>query len=66
MTGKTTEPIPAGAKLLVFKNDRKDGDVDPDYTLHFVHPEDAQPPMRRAEPGQQQPAPEPIDDDIPW
>ena len=40
MTGGTTEPIPAGAKLLVFKNDRKQSDNDPDYTLHLATDDD--------------------------
>ena len=33
MTGKTDEPIPAGSKLLIFKNDRKETDQQPDYQL---------------------------------
>jgi hypothetical protein len=50
MSGQTSEVIPAGAKLLIFKNDRKEaGSNHCDYQLFFVTPED-QPPMRRAEP----------------
>lgn len=69
MSGETSEAIPAGAKLLIFKNDRKQaGSNEPDYTLFFVAPED-QPPMRRAEPqssGSQHVA-QPVDDsDIPF
>jgi hypothetical protein len=49
MTGKSEGEIPAGSKLLVFKNDRKQGENDSDYVLYAVAPED-QLPMRRAEP----------------
>jgi hypothetical protein len=68
MSGETSEAIPAGSKLLVFKNDRKEpGSDQPDYTLCFVTPE-SQPPMKRAEPSS---APagrtsEPDDSDIPF
>jgi len=67
MTGQTSEPIPEGAKLLVFKNDRKEpGSTAPDYTLHFAPP-DEQPPMRRAEPGQKNHVAEQVaDDEIPF
>lgn len=68
MSGETSEAIPAGAKLLIFKNDRKEaGSQQPDYTLFFVD-ESEQPPMRRAEPQRErQPAPASIDDsEIPF
>ncbi len=67
MSGETSEAIPAGAKLLIFKNDRKEaGSQQPDYTLFFVG-ESEQPPMRRAEPQKQAAAAAPVeDDDIPF
>ena len=36
MSGKTETPIPAGTRLLVFKNDRKQKDSDPDYVLNLA------------------------------
>src|SRR5215207_9180896 len=36
MSGSVQDLIPAGAKLLVFKNDKKRWDKDPDYTLHVA------------------------------
>jgi hypothetical protein len=67
MSGHTSEAIPDGAKLLIFKNDRKEpGSTEPDYVLYFVNP-DEQPPMRRAEPGQRSQASEDLpDDEIPF
>jgi hypothetical protein len=63
MSGQVREAIPKGAKLLVFKNDRKQADNEPDYQLFFVSPEE-QPPMHRAEPqATRQPAPQDIPDD---
>ena len=35
MSGDVKDPIPAGSKLMVFKNDRKRDDRDPDYTLNI-------------------------------
>ena len=65
-SGQTSEAIPAGAKLLIFKNDRRENDSQSEYTLFFVNSD--QPAMARAEPGQRsQPAPPPVDeDDIPF
>lgn len=67
MSGETSEAIPAGSKLLVFKNDRKEpGSNQPDYHLFFVSG-DEQPPMRRAEPQTtRRSAPEVDDSDIPF
>jgi hypothetical protein len=66
MSGETADAIPAGARLLIFKNDRKQpGSNDPDFTLCFVTPEN-QPPMRRAEPGGVPAAPLASQDDIPF
>ena len=68
MSGQVRETIPEGAKLLIFKNDRKEnGSNEPDYQLFYVQPE-GQPPMQRADPGQRsQPEPPPVDeDDIPF
>ncbi len=39
MAGKSDEPIPAGSKLLIFKNDRKENDTQPDYQLMAELPE---------------------------
>jgi hypothetical protein len=36
MSGSLTEAIPAGAKLLIFKNDRETGPNAPHYTLHIA------------------------------
>ena len=38
--GSTREPINAGAKLLVFQNDRKQSDRDPDYVLLLSQDDD--------------------------
>jgi len=67
MSGEVREAIPAGAKLLIFKNDRKEsGSNEPDYSLFYGAAED-QPPMKRAEPQQQQAAAATVpDDDIPF
>lgn len=35
------QPIPAGAKLFVFRNDKKQGDSDPDYILNVATDDDA-------------------------
>lgn len=67
--GQTFATIPEDAKILIFKNDRKQaGSNEPDYTLFFASPED-QPPMRRAEPAAQEssgPGPEIDDESIPF
>ncbi len=63
MSGQVSEAIPEGAKVLIFKNDRKKpGTSEPDYTLFFVMP-DEQPAMRRVEPGQTTRAQEVAEDD---
>lgn len=50
MSGKVgSEPIPAGVKLFIFKNEKKQGENDPDYTLHFATGDDP-PQQRDAEP----------------
>ncbi len=36
MSGQTDAEIPAGAKLLIFKNDKKSSDKQPDYHLYCV------------------------------
>ena len=66
MAGKVEQEIPAGAKLLIFKNDRKERDNQPDYQLFFCHdpaaaPGNAQPAPRQSETPQ---PPEP--DEIPF
>jgi len=41
MSGETTEEIPAGSRLLVFKNTKKvSGDKQPDYVLNIA-PDDS-------------------------
>ena len=66
MSGQVSEAIPAGAKLLIFRNDRKEAGSDaPDYSLFFVSPEN-QLPMQRAEPAQSDRSPQVLDDDIPF
>lgn len=52
MSGNVTEAIPAGARLLVFRNDHKGGDSDPDYTLNIAIDDDApsQSPRQSAQP----------------
>lgn len=67
MAGKVEQEIPAGAKLLIFKNDRKERDNQPDYQLFFCHdpaaaPGNAKPSSR---PDQKAPPP-PEPDDIPF
>jgi hypothetical protein len=49
-SGQTNAEIPEGSKLLIFKNDKRENESQPAYTLFYVASE--QPPMRRAEPGQ--------------
>ena len=36
MSGQTDEPIPGGAKLLIFRNEKKTTDKQPDYHLYAV------------------------------
>ena len=36
MSGQTDADIPAGTKLLIFKNDKKSNDKQPDYHLYCV------------------------------
>src|SRR5258705_10368869 len=67
MSGAVEDAIPAGAKLLIFKNDRKERDQQPDYQL-FVAPADGdgQRSSRRTEqprssrPAPRAPAPTPV------
>src|SRR4051812_614139 len=42
MSGQTDAEIPAGAKLLIFKNDKKSSDKQPDYHLYAVNEDGAQ------------------------
>jgi len=44
MSGKLEFAVPAGASILLYKNDRKQQDKHPDYTLHTF--EDDQPAPR--------------------
>ena len=39
MSGDLKDAIPAGAKLLIFKNDRKETPAQPDYTLSYSVPD---------------------------
>jgi hypothetical protein len=34
MSGEVEDGIPAGSRLLIFKNDKKENDRQPDYTLY--------------------------------
>lgn len=43
-SGQVSQPIPAGSKVLIFKNDLKKSANEPDFTLCFIGPE-TQPPM---------------------
>lgn len=38
MAGKTDEAIPPGSKLLIFKNERKETENQPDYQLMIADP----------------------------
>jgi hypothetical protein len=64
-SGQVKEDIPAGAKILIFRNDKRENESQPEFTLFFVSPEE-QPPMRRAEPQTTRQAPEVDDSDIPF
>lgn len=64
MAGSTSAPIPAGAKLLVFRNEHKRGKGDPDYVLYLAVTGDApssqqQRPAAEPNPFRQRPAAEP-------
>lgn len=51
MSGETDEEIPAGSRLLVFKNTKKvEGDKLPDYILH-VAPDNAESTQRPRQSG---------------
>jgi hypothetical protein len=36
LSGNVREPIPAGSKLLIFPNSRKQSDANPDYVLNLA------------------------------
>jgi uncharacterized protein (DUF736 family) len=62
MSGKIDKPLAAGATLLVYKNDYKQEDKHPDYTIHaFLGDEYSQP----SQDGGYEQAP-PADDDNPF
>ena len=58
-SGEVDKPIPAGARVFVFRNDKKENDKQPDYTLCFAEPEPE---------GNQPAAPAPAEhsDDVPF
>lgn len=54
MSGQVSEDLPAGAKLLVFKNTYKRDERHPDYTINVADDE------------QERPAQAPQDPDVPF
>ena len=56
MAGKSDEPIPAGSKLLIFKNDHKETDDQPDYQL-MIATEESEPATNGTAQGGQHSAP---------
>jgi uncharacterized protein (DUF736 family) len=61
MSGTVEQEVPAGAKLLIFKNDHKSSDKHPDYTINLA--DDDAPQQQRQ---QRQAPPPPDDSDIPF
>lgn len=58
MTGNAKQAVPEGARLMIFKNDRKTTEDQPDYRLCFVEDQ----PEVKKKPDD----PAPVDDDIPF
>jgi hypothetical protein len=52
MYGKVQEDIPAGTRLLAFKNQGRLGNADPDYTLHVADDDEDQRGTSRSAGGQ--------------
>ena len=64
-SGEVDKPIPEGARVFVFRNDKKESDKQPDYTLCFAEPEPEPEPSAENSGGQYAPTPPP-DDDVPF
>ena len=64
-SGEVDKPIPAGARVFVFRNTKKESDRQPDYVLNFVEPEPEPEPSAENSGGQHAPT-KPPEDDIPF
>lgn len=66
MSGTVQEEVPAGAKILVFKNTHKKDEKHPDYTINVAEDDQPAPKNEYQQAPARAPAGPPPDNDIPF